>query len=167
MVGLFLPLRYLLLVASLGALIGAVLMFALGGAELFEASHALLDPGATVRGMTASILGATDAFLFGIVLVIFAYAVAFGFVFDLPPATRERLPAWMRVEGVGELKHTLVEVILVYLVVDFATDIAEEESPLPWEALVMPISIFLIAAAQRFLSSGRPGDHQAGFASRG
>jgi uncharacterized membrane protein YqhA len=94
MVGLFLPLRYLLLVASLGALIGAVLMLALGGAELFEASHALLDPGATVRGMTASILGATDAFLFGIVLVIFAYAVAFGFVFDIPPARRERLPAW-------------------------------------------------------------------------
>ena len=88
-------------------------------------------------------------------------------MFDIPPGTRERLPVWMRVEGVGELKHTLVEVILVYLVVDFATDIAEEEPYLPWEALVMPISIFLIAAALRFLSSGRPGDHQAGFASRG
>jgi hypothetical protein len=63
----------------------------------------------------------------------------------------------MRVEGVGELKHTLVEVILVYLVVDFATDIAQEEPHLPWEGLVMPLSIFAIAAALRLLPSGRPG----------
>lgn len=80
-------------------------------------------------------------------LVIFAYAIAFGFVFYLAPAERDQLPSWLRVEGVHELKNTLVGVILVYLVVDFATDLPEVDSALAWEMLVKPISIFLIAAA--------------------
>jgi hypothetical protein len=51
----------------------------------------------------------------------------------------------MHVQGVGELKHTLVEVIIVYLVVDFATDLATDESALSWQSLVKPCSTVLIA----------------------
>ena len=50
-------------------------------------------------------------------------------------------------QGVGELKHTLVEVIIVYLVVDFATDLATDESALSWQSLVKPCSTVLIAGA--------------------
>lgn len=156
MLRLVLSLRFILLFASFGATLGALLMFALGGAKLVEAGRLVLD-GAAVRGTTAAILGATDAFLFGMVLVIFAYAIAFGFVFEMTPETRERLPAWMRVDGIGELKHTLVEVILVYLVVDFATDIAQENAHLSWEALILPVAILLIAAALRLLGGARRG----------
>ena len=85
-------------------------------------------------------MGATDEFLFALVLLIFAYAIAFGFVIDLAPEDRERLPAWMRISSISELKHTLIEVILVYLVVDFATDTAEKSGPHhhEWGALVLP-----------------------------
>jgi len=99
-------------------------------------------------------MGATDAFLFAMVLVIFAYAIAFGFVLDLSAEERARLPAWMRISSVGELKHTLVEVILVYLVVDFATDVANGDHHLAWTSLVLPLSILAIAAALRLLSIG-------------
>jgi uncharacterized membrane protein YqhA len=98
-------------------------------------------------------MGATDEFLFGIVLVIFAYAFAFGFAFDLSPESREKLPAWMRINRVSDLKHTLIEVILVYLVVDFATDWAQGSVELSWETLVKPLSIVLIAAASHLLAS--------------
>ncbi len=53
----------------------------------------------------------------------------------------------MRVEGIAELKQSLIEVILVYLVVDFATDVAEEGTHLRWETLVMPTAILLLAGA--------------------
>ena len=103
-------------------------------------------------------MGATDEFLFALVLLIFAYAIAFGFVIDLAPEDRERLPAWMRISSISELKHTLIEVILVYLVVDFATDIAQESGPHhhEWSTLVLPASIFLIAGALRLVSRERP-----------
>jgi len=52
----------------------------------------------------------------------------------------------------SELKHTLVAVIVVYLVVDFATDVAQANAALSWEALVKPLSIVLIAGALWLLS---------------
>ena len=108
----------------------------------------------------ASIMMATDALLFGIVLLIFAYAIAFGFVIQLSEANRQRLPAWMQIEGVTELKITLVQVILVYLIVDFATDISEPDTEITWQTLVMPIAILLIAGALRLMS--RPLPHPNG-----
>jgi uncharacterized membrane protein YqhA len=138
-------LRFLMLIAALGAALGAVLMLWQGCVRMIEAAQALFA--GHERLVTTSVMGGTDAFLFGIVLVIFAYAIAFGFVFELTPEDRRLLPSWMRVEGVNELKNTLVGVILVYLFVDFATDWPEIDNQLTWEMLVKPISIFLIAAA--------------------
>lgn len=154
MIKIAISLRFIMLVASLGTALGALLMLWLGCWRMFEAATALLT-GQDTKLVVPLIMGGTDAFLFGLVLVIFAYAIAFGFVFDLTPAERNKLPAWMRVEGVHELKNTLVGVILVYLVVDFATDLPEAGSDLAWEMLVKPVSIFLIAAAY-WLFAGKP-----------
>ena len=157
MLRLLLPLRFVMLLASFGAGVGALLMFGLGCFKLAGAMRSVAAADATVQGITGAVLAATDAYLFGVVLVIFAYAIAFGFVLDIPEETRARLPAWMRVGGIGELKHTLVEVILVYLVVEFATDVAQTDNHLPWEALVMPVSIALIAAAMRLMGGAQAG----------
>ena len=146
--------RYVVLVAALGATLGAILMFWEGGAELVAAAQAAATPDKS-RSVAAHVMHATDAILFGVVLIIFAYAIVFGFVVQLPPEERASLPAWMRVEDVGHLKLALIEVILVYMVVDVATDWAEERTHLDWVALVKPIAIFLIACALRLLS--RPG----------
>jgi uncharacterized membrane protein YqhA len=107
--------------------------------------------------VTLAVMGSTDAFLFGIVLVIFAYAVTFGFVLTPPRRIEHSLPGWMRIKGVGELKHTLVEVILVYLIVDFATDLAETDDLPAWSTLVKPIAIVLIAAALRLFGRNEAG----------
>ena len=61
----------------------------------------------------------------------------------------------MRVEGVQELKNTLLSVILVYMVVDFATDWAAAEGPLPWDKmLAKPIAVVLLAVAYRLMHVG-------------
>jgi uncharacterized membrane protein YqhA len=97
------------------------------------------------------VMEATDKFLFGIVLVIFAFAITFGFVVELTQEQRRKLPEWISVDGIGELKHVFFEVILVYLAVDYVTDIAETESHVQWTSLVMPIAILLLAGAMRLL----------------
>jgi hypothetical protein len=61
----------------------------------------------------------------------------------------------MRPKDVDELKSALVAVILIDLVVDVATDWPATED-LSWQALVKPLSIFLIAAAFRVLPAGHP-----------
>jgi uncharacterized membrane protein YqhA len=157
---LLLRLRYVMLVASLGAGVGALVMLWEGCVKLLGALRVLLRTGDEGGTVITFVMGATDAFLFAMVLLIFAYAIAFGFVLDLSEEQRERLPAWMRISTVSELKHTLVEVILVYLVVDFATDIAGEAGRLDWHKLVIPLSVLAIAAALRLLSGGRAAGHE-------
>jgi uncharacterized membrane protein YqhA len=153
MLRFLLPLRFLMLLASLGALSGAALMFWLAGAKLGDGVQLLWASGAGPAGeVTAAVMGATDAFLFGIVLIIFAYAIAFGFVFQAQEQTREKVPAWLQVHGVSELKQILIEVVIVYLIVDFATDLAADGDVLTWQTLVKPASIVLIATALRLMA---------------
>ncbi len=169
MVRYLLPLRFLLLFASLGALTGAGIMFWLGCAELRHGAEVLWVGGSgSAREITTAVMGATDAFLFAIVLIIFAFSIAVGFVLQPEGGTLERLPEWMHVHGVKELKHILVEVIIVYLVVDFATDVAAGEGPLAWQTLVKPASIVLIAVALRLMgapqhpTAGPTSEHSTG-----
>lgn len=161
MLRFLLSLRFVMLVASLGAAAGALVMLWEGCAKLFKALGRLVESGGGAQAPISLVMGATDAFLFAIVLVIFAYAITFGFVVDLPEEHRARLPGWMRISSVGELKRTLVEVILVYLIVDFATDVAEGTTHLDWPMLVMPLSILLIAGALWLLAMGDNGRHRA------
>jgi uncharacterized membrane protein YqhA len=144
-----------MLIGSAGAIVGALLMFAQGGFYLFEAWHTLMTPGeAAERSVTVPVLEAVDAFLFGIVLVIFAYGIAIGFVFTLPEGYGERLPEWMKVGGVGQLKATLAEVVIVVLIVIFARVVVEANGHFQWSMLVLPTSILMIAIALRMIELG-------------
>ena len=154
MIHFVLSLRWITLVAALGAAIGAVLMFGVGGAKL---AHAFGFGETGGLSVAALVMQATDAFLFGLVLVVFAYAIAFGFAFDLPEGARARLPRWMRVDGIAEIKITLIEVILVYLVVDFVTDVVELETQVSWDMLVKPVAVLFIAGALRLIETKHPG----------
>src|SRR5215217_2951522 len=148
MIHFVLSLRWITLVAAFGAAIGAVLMFGVGGAKL---AHAFGFGETGGLSVAALVMQATDAFLFGLVLIVFAYAITFGFAFNLPTSVRTKVPLWMRVEGIGEIKITLIQVVLVYLVVDFVTDVVEIETRITWEMLVKPAAIVLIAGALRLL----------------
>jgi uncharacterized membrane protein YqhA len=157
MLRFFISLRYIMLIASVGTALGALAEFGEGAGHVIKGAQLVVsreDP----RMATALVMSGTDAFLFGIVLLIFTYSIAFGFVFDLPPDIRRTVPAWMRVEGVQELKNTLLSVILVYMVVDFATDLAASEGPLAWNSvLAKPVAIVLIALAYRLMhTNGDP-----------
>jgi uncharacterized membrane protein YqhA len=152
LLGFLLGLRAIMLFGSAGALIGSLLMFLQGGFYLLEAWHTLLGAGgAEDRQVTVPVLEAVDSFLFGIVLVIFAYGIAIGFVFTLPEGFGRTLPNWMKIEGVSQLKGILSEVVIVVLIVIFARVVVEAQGRLEWSMLVLPASILLIAVALRMI----------------
>ncbi len=98
-----LGLRAIMLIGAAGAMVGSLLMFLQGAFHLHDAWHKLMSGTEAEKQVTVPVLEAVDAFLFGIVLVIFAYGIAIGFVFTLPEGYGRRLPNWMKVEGVGQL----------------------------------------------------------------
>jgi uncharacterized membrane protein YqhA len=151
----FLSLRAIMLIGSAGALVGSLLMFLQGGFFLHEAWHTILAEGDAVqKQVTVPVLEAVDSFLFGIVLVIFAYGIAIGFVFTLPEGYGQRLPVWMKVGGVGQLNATLAEVVIVVLIVIFARVVVEAQGKFEWSMLVLPASILMISVALRMIELG-------------
>jgi uncharacterized membrane protein YqhA len=147
--------RRFMLIASFGAAFGAVLMFWEGSLKLLTAATAMFEAHGT-NSIIAPVMAATDTLFFAVVLVVFAYAITFGFAIELSPENAEKLPRWMRIAGLDELKQTLVGVVLVFLIVDFATDWWADESSQSWPILVKPASILMIAAALRLLTASRP-----------
>ena len=158
MLHFILSLRWVTLVAALGAALGAILMFFEGCLKLAHALEMVVQPSADDATLViATVMQATDAFLFGLVLIVFTYAITFGFAFRVPSSVRTKAPLWMRVEGLSEIKITLIEVVLVYLVVDFVTDVVEVER-FAWEMVAKPTAIVLIAGALRLLGTAHLND---------
>ena len=152
----FLALRALMLLASVGALAGSLVMY-WAGANFVLAAVGLTHPegGDTSHLPAVLVLEAMDAFLFAVVLTIFAYGIAVGFVFRLREEQMDLLPDWMKVSGIGELKHTLAEVVLVIMIVTFAKDVVEADQKLEWTVLILPISVFLLAGALWLLKAAK------------
>ena len=131
-----------MLIGSAGAMVGALLMFLQGGFYLHEAWHTLLAAGdAAQKQVTVPVLEAVDSFLIG-------------FVFTLPEGYGAQLPVWMKVGGVGQLKATLAEVVIVVLIVIFARVVVEANGHLQWSMLVLPASILMISVALRMIELG-------------
>jgi uncharacterized membrane protein YqhA len=147
-----LSLRLAILIAALGAALGAVLMF-------IEGAHKLLDAALTVfqaeqgPSVIGPVMAATDTLFFAIVLIIFAYSITFGFAIHVPRDTERKMPRWMRIDDINELKQTLASVVLLFFIVDFATDWWANETSPSWLVLVKPVSILMIAGAMRLVAS--------------
>jgi uncharacterized membrane protein YqhA len=156
MVNILLKLRFVMALASIGVFAAAGLMFWEGLLTLWHAFAYLRTD--SDLAVIAAVMRATDKLLFAIVLVIFGCAIALGFLVELSPERRAALPAWMVINSVGELKNLFIQMIILYLVVHFATLVAETDQMLQWNALVLPISILLLAAAMNLIarSSSHP-----------
>jgi uncharacterized membrane protein YqhA len=151
--------RGLMLLASVGSILCSLLMFVVGFDHLIEATKMFFGPASGDKlqeQVTVEVLQSIDAFLFALVFIIFAYGITLGFVFRLAPRLMHDLPRWMKIEGIGELKQTLVEVVLVGLIIAFARIAVEQGRELDWDDLVLPIAIFMLAGSLKLIRIGEP-----------
>lgn len=158
---IFFGARLVMIVASIGSFIGSLLMFYQGFLYLVDAFDTLShgeegDHGVTQ--ITVPVLEAVDSFLFGVVLIIFAYGIVVGFLIRVPDRIARRLPAWMMISGVGQLKQILAEVVVVVLIVIFARVVVESGGHFEWSMLVLPVSIGILAGAIWLLELGHHND---------
>jgi uncharacterized membrane protein YqhA len=146
-------------VAVLASSVGAMLMIAIGVSETAMAARTLVLP--TQEGLprgdatAVHLISALDRFLMAVVLLYFAFGVYLLFVRPDRRPDEVGIPQWLQVEGIGQLKQTLAEVIIVILFVLFLRVALESyitQGPdLAWPAvlklLTLPVSIFLLSAA--------------------
>ncbi len=151
MLSLLLSLRYVMGLASVGVIAASFLMFWEG---LMAIGSAFIQVRANPdKAIVAAVLQGVDKLLFAIVLVIFGCAITVGFVIRAGSPWRAQLPRWMVIEDVAELKNLFFQMIILYLVVHFVTLVAELEDMPDWNALVLPVSILLLAAAMKIIAT--------------
>ena len=151
--------RLLTLLAVLASSVGAFLMIGIGVKDTVLAARTLLVPTEAVlpAGDAAAVhlVSALDRFLMGVVLLYFAFGVHLLFVRPSHRPEDLGIPHWLRVEGIGQLKQTVAEVIIVILFVLFLRVALEgyiaQGPEMTWpevfKLLTLPISIFLLSAA--------------------
>ena len=146
-------------VAVLASSVGAMLMIGIGVSETVMAARTLAAP--TQEGLprgdatAVHLISALDRFLMAVVLLYFAFGVYLLFVRPDRRPEEVGIPQWLQVEGIGQLKQTLAEVIIVILFVLFLRVALESyitQGPdLAWPAvlklLTLPVAIFLLSAA--------------------
>lgn len=150
----FFELRYLLLVPVLVSFVGSFVMFFMGTYNTYNAVTAIVFRGDF--GQTAVILPiikALDAFLIGIILVIFSFGIYDFFISVLEPADHAGVrPDWFKFDSTGELKNKLIEVVLVILSIKFFEQIVANTDQLddPVLYLVIPVGAAILAVSLGF-----------------
>ncbi len=101
-----------------------------------------------------SLIESVDAFLFALVLLIFAFGIYQIFITKHPIDASGCAHTWMNISNLAELKVILVEVIIVILCVFFLKITFMHHDEASWSLLILPVSILLLSASLLILKKG-------------
>ncbi|MFB6162982.1 MAG: YqhA family protein [Halococcoides sp.] len=140
--------RYVIIVPVVVSFLGAVLSFGIGTYFTYEGFVELYHHG--TAKVSLHVIKAVDAYLLGLILVIFSFGVYDFFVSELEPAEEAGVrPDWLKFETVGELKNKVVEVVIVILAILFYEQMKAHGGSFSTfkEFLIIPIGTMLLAIA--------------------
>ncbi len=153
--------RYVSLIAVVCSFVGSILMFVQGAVKTFNAvafyffdvTDAISGASTAAKGdLTSKLLvQSVDAFLFGLILMIFSFG-GYNLFIERIAWTDHKTAFWLNMRSVGHLKSTLAELIVIILFVKFLELVLLEEISLFWESLTLPIAIGILALALKLLN---------------
>lgn len=121
--------RYVILIAVVALLLGAIVLFVFGGITtitIIVETFARGDFSAEgARLFSVEMIELIDLFLLGTVLFITSLGL---YELFIDPSLGELLPSWLSVHNIEQLKFNLVAVLVVMLIVLFLGWVAELES---------------------------------------
>jgi uncharacterized membrane protein YqhA len=133
-------------------------MFLIGTYRTYQAFAYFFNLEATSSGLgrarlgalaTGAIITSVDAFLIGLVLLIFAYGVYTLFIRKIE-LEETVVFHWLEISSITSLKTLLAELIIIILFVKFLNVVIISIDKLTWEILILPASILLLALSLKF-----------------
>lgn len=110
--------RYLIIIAVIGALLAATSLLVYGFLEAIKLVWTLIETGEVSRkgakAMAVEFIEIIDLFLMGTVF----YIIALG-LYELFIDNRIKLPEWLEIRNLDDLKNKLISVVIVVLAVLF------------------------------------------------
>jgi uncharacterized membrane protein YqhA len=106
--------RYAVVIPAVAAILGALLLMVQGSIEmLVVVSEAIFD-GSSLKQSIVDVLTAVDAILLGTVLLVIGYGL-----YELFVDTEIKVPTWLRVDDLDDLKSKLIGVVVAIIAVVF------------------------------------------------
>ena len=106
--------RYAVVIPAVAAILGALLFMVQGSIEmLVVVSEAIFD-GSSLKQSIVDVLTAVDAILLGTVLLVIGYGL-----YELFVDTEIKVPTWLRVDDLDDLKSKLIGVVVAIIAVVF------------------------------------------------
>jgi uncharacterized membrane protein YqhA len=106
--------RYAVIVPSIAAILGALLLMAQGSIEIVLVIIDAVLNDAYLKDTIVDVLTAIDAILLGTVLLVIGYGL-----YELFVDTRLEVPAWLQVRDLDDLKSKLIGVVVAIIAVVF------------------------------------------------
>lgn len=161
--------RNLGLLAIVGSLFGALLMFLIGSVEVVEAfllffriGHALV-PGQETREAIATVLSSLDSFLLGFIMLYFAFGLFKLLSLSVSEYWKERvgeiqIPPHLEFNTLEDMKLAILTVIVVSLSVDMLKEALVRVEPVELSDLFLPVAIVSVALSIRLIRSADRSD---------
>lgn len=106
--------RYAVIVPSIAAILGALLLMAQGSISIVMVIVDAVLNDAYLKDTIVDVLTAVDAILLGTVLLVIGYGL-----YELFVDTRLEVPAWLQVRDLDDLKSKLIGVVVAIIAVVF------------------------------------------------
>lgn len=148
--------RYIVILPSIGALIGALVLILIGLWEIGAAIYQLVSFDVALKASIVSVLTAVDTLLLATVLLVIGYGL-----YELFVDESLELPAWLQIRSLDDLKGKLIGVVVAVIAVVFLGELVEGKDPeavllfgVGAGALVLALAAF--AYATRSQAKDRP-----------
>lgn len=147
--------RYAVVVPAIASIIGALLLMAQGSIEMVIVVYQSVTTDTYLKDTIVDVLTAVDAILLGTVLLVIGYGL-----YELFVDTEIKVPAWLQVRDLDDLKSKLIGVVVAIIAVVFVGVFVDSNRAdevvsygLGAGALVAGLAIFAIATRK----SDKPG----------
>ena len=106
--------RYVVAIPALGSIIGAFVLMTIGMIDIGKSVVRLFDTGIPLKESVVTILTAVDTLLLATVLLVIGYGL-----YELFVDTDVRLPPWLEIRSLDDLKTKLIGVVVAIIAVVF------------------------------------------------
>jgi len=106
--------RYAVIVPAIASIIGALLLMAQGSIEMVIVVYQSVTTDAYLKDTIVDVLTAVDAILLGTVLLVIGYGL-----YELFIDTDIKVPEWLQVRDLDDLKSKLIGVVVAIVAVVF------------------------------------------------
>lgn len=158
--------RYLVLLAVVPSILGALALFVMGTADILAVLRATLNYywlGGSQELYDATIpkiIKAIDIYLIAIVLLVFAAGVYRLFFSIIEPAENSKIRHPFNINSFDQLKDKIARVVVLAVVIEFFRAVVDIQFVTPLDAIYLALSILALAGGLYLMSKAQPDDHK-------